>query len=135
MLHSTKCMPVIAGCTCTRNNRNADGSWGWRVERGLPDELCLSLFPHLNRIRHLARAPSHAYAPPTRMLFTGMWTIEHTPRQSFAHVEVHACVSQDIRTQFYDVADDAHDEETHSDGLADAEEFAAIGWISGCISM
>lgn len=32
-----------------------------------------------------------------------------------------------LRTQLDDVADDAHDEETDADGLADLEELALVG--------
>jgi len=34
---------------------------------------------------------------------------------------------QEIRTQLDDVANNTHDEETDTDGLADLEEFALVG--------
>ena len=70
----------------------------------------------------------HVYAPPTRMLLTGMWTVIASlalvlPLLLFLLL----LAEQEIRTQLDDVANNTHDEETDTDGLADLEEFALVG--------
>jgi len=62
------------------------------------------------------------------MLLTGMWTVIASlalvlPLLLFLLL----LAEQEIRTQLDDVANNTHDEETDTDGLADLEEFALVG--------
>jgi len=97
------------------------------------------------------------YAPPTKMLFTGMWTTAQS--QSASPQPQHHSTSQSLpspssplsrllfpahpscflrpplreneregrHTQLDDIPNHAHDQETHADRLGDAEEFALVG--------
>jgi hypothetical protein len=68
------------------------------------------------------------------MLFTGMWTVENDVSTSFDLMlpDFLKSVFQERLvgglTQLDHVADNTHDQETHSDGLRDAEELALVGW-------
>lgn len=67
------------------------------------------------------------YAPPTRMLFTGMWT----DPGMLASVLLCLCArslgaSKGRRTQLDDVANNTHNDETHAHCLCYPEELALI---------
>ena len=78
------------------------------------------------------------YAPPTRMLFRGTWTVggglvfllfvdfRRKVQPSPSWVERH--------TELDEVPDGAHDEETDANGLGDLDEFRAVGCEQGRVS-
>jgi hypothetical protein len=92
---------------------------------------CTEFLPHLcclPKCNSQLGFDRYVYAPPTRMLFTGMWTMTMLAIRSTFSLKANGMRRRRNRlTQLNDVSNDSHDQETHAHGLGNAEELAAVG--------
>lgn len=117
----------------TRCNSTNSTGHAIQVSRGLGRAarplVALSILPIINdasqvRPKKYSQRQSSPYAPPTRIPFRGMWTVEGTVSNRSKVAKGGS--DQRRHTELDHVADSSHNEEANTDSLGDLEKLLLI---------